>query len=59
MAALKKAGFKRVHLSADTENESGALQLYSSAGFAVESRMIVYLRSIVPTANLQQAPVIP
>jgi len=25
--SLKKAGFKRVYLSADTENESGALQL--------------------------------
>ena len=59
MAALKKAGFKRVYLSADTENESGALQLYSSAGFAIESRMIVYLRTIIPSDNLQQAPVIP
>jgi len=59
MAALKKAGFKRVYLSADTENESGALQLYSSAGFSVDSRMIVYLRTIIPSDNLQQAPVIP
>jgi ribosomal protein S18 acetylase RimI-like enzyme len=59
MAALKQAGFKRVYLSADTENESGALQLYSSAGFAIDSRMIVYLRTVIPTDNLQQAPVIP
>jgi len=59
MAALKRAGFKRVHLSADTGNETGALQLYSSAGFAVDSRMIVYLRTVIPTDNLQQAPVIP
>ena len=59
MVALKRAGFKRVHLSADTGNETGALQLYTSAGFAVDSRMIVYLRTIIPTANSQQAPAIP
>ncbi len=46
MAALRDEGMERVHLSADTANESGALQLYSSAGFTEENRMIVYKRSI-------------
>jgi mycothiol synthase len=59
MAALKGAGFTRVHLSADTGNESGALELYQSAGFAVDSRLVVYLRTIIPADNLQQAPVTP
>lgn len=48
MAALRKEGMERVHLSVDTDNESGALQLYSSAGFTEDGRMIVYKRSIDP-----------
>ena len=48
MAALKRAGFARVHLSVDADNHSGALQLYTSAGFVIDSRMIVYMRVVEP-----------
>jgi mycothiol synthase len=48
MRALWAAGFRTAHLSADTENQSGALELYTSAGFAVDSRMIVYRRTVDP-----------
>lgn len=48
MAALKRVGFERVHLSVDADNATGALQLYTSAGFAIDSRMIVYMRVVEP-----------
>lgn len=48
MHALKDAGYKRVHLSVDSDNPHGAQQLYTSAGFAVDSRIIVYMRVIEP-----------
>jgi mycothiol synthase len=48
MQALKAAGFNKAHLSADSENQSGALQLYTSAGFSIDNRMIVYMRAIDP-----------
>lgn len=50
MAALKRAGFERIHLSVDADNQTGALQLYTSAGFAIDSRMIVYMRVVDPAA---------
>ncbi|HET7055048.1 MAG TPA: GNAT family N-acetyltransferase [Thermomicrobiales bacterium] len=59
MAALQEAGFTRAHLHADSENESGALQLYESAGFTVDSRIAVYMRMVIPADNLQQIPAIP
>jgi mycothiol synthase len=59
MAALKQAGFSRAHLHADSGNESGALQLYESTGFTVDSRFAVYMRMVIPADNLQQFPAIP
>jgi ribosomal protein S18 acetylase RimI-like enzyme len=52
MAALRDAGHTRVHLSVDSDNQSGALQLYTSAGFTVDSRMIVYMRVVEPVNEL-------
>jgi mycothiol synthase len=48
MTALRDAGHQRVHLSLDSDNQSGALQLYESVGFRVDSRMIVYMRVVEP-----------
>jgi ribosomal protein S18 acetylase RimI-like enzyme len=48
MAALRDAGYQQVHLSVDSDNQSGALQLYESVGFRVDSRMIVYMRVVEP-----------
>ena len=48
MAALRDAGYEQVHLSVDSDNQSGALQLYESVGFRVDSRMIVYMRVVEP-----------
>jgi mycothiol synthase len=59
LAALQQAGFKRAHLHADSGNESGALQLYESTGFTVDSRFAVYVRMVIPVDNLEQVPAIP
>jgi mycothiol synthase len=48
MTALRDAGYQQVHLSVDSDNQSGALQLYESVGFRVDSRMIVYMRVVEP-----------
>jgi mycothiol synthase len=48
MATLQRAGFSKVHLSVDTDNQTPALHLYTSAGFRVDSRMLVYRRTVDP-----------
>ncbi|MDQ2683789.1 MAG: GNAT family N-acetyltransferase [Chloroflexota bacterium] len=46
--ALYGEGFTHVRLTADSDNASGALQLYESAGFRIDTRMTVFVRSIEP-----------
>lgn len=48
MRALQDAGFERAHLTVDAGNESGALQLYTSAGFAVAHEILAYSRDFDP-----------
>ena len=49
MAALKAAGFTRVHLSVDSDNQTGAQKLYTSVGFTLGRQIIVYMRTVEPT----------
>jgi mycothiol synthase len=46
MAGLRQAGFDRAYLGVDSGNESGALKLYTSVGFQLESQFLLYARDI-------------
>jgi ribosomal protein S18 acetylase RimI-like enzyme len=49
MAALKAAGFTRIHLSVDSDNQTGAQKLYTSVGFTLGRQIIVYMRTVDPS----------
>lgn len=46
--ALYAAGFTHIRLTADSDNSSGALQLYESAGFKIDTQMTAFMRTIDP-----------
>jgi GNAT superfamily N-acetyltransferase len=46
VAALRERGMTEGILGVDAENESGALRLYRSVGFEIESREIVYRKPL-------------
>lgn len=50
LAALRAAGFDQAYLTVDSENETGALKLYTSVGFVLDHKVLVYVRDLEPIA---------